>query len=184
MVFQLKNNILLPFHLNLPVNNYNLLFLIGWHYGSTSTTLTIPQYETSYDISWSSNAQTNPVYNSNSQTASSGTFTGSLTDNSITINPVGDPNLVSGTSSTYSFSYYLSSQYQVASASTTQSGTVDYNYSQVSSNEMEAGYYFSVGTPSGATFDSYESSSNSLTTSTPTVTFSPQETVNNHFVIT
>ena len=46
--------------------------MYGWHYGSTSTTLTIPQYETSYDISWSSNAQTNPVYNSDSQTASSG----------------------------------------------------------------------------------------------------------------
>ena len=69
--------------------------MYGWHYGSTSTTLTIPQYETSYDISWSSNAETNPVYNSDSQSASSGTFTGSLTDNSITINPVGDPDLVS-----------------------------------------------------------------------------------------
>ena len=32
--------------------------MYGWHYGSTSTTLTIPQYETSYDISWSSNAET------------------------------------------------------------------------------------------------------------------------------
>ena len=82
--------------------------MYGWHYGSTSTTVTIPQYETSYDISWSSNAQTNPYIYSDSQTASSGTFIGSLTDNSITINPVGDPDLVSGTSSTYSFSYYLS----------------------------------------------------------------------------
>ena len=67
--------------------------MYGWHYGSTSTTATIPQYETSYDISWSSNAGTNPVYNSDSQTASSGTFTGSLTDNSITTNPVGDPDI-------------------------------------------------------------------------------------------
>ena len=61
--------------------------MYGFHYGSVTTTATIPQYETSYDISWSSNAETNPVYNSDSQSASSGTFTGSLTNNSITINP-------------------------------------------------------------------------------------------------
>ena len=102
--------------------------MYGWHYGSTTATVTIPQYETSYDISWSSNSGTNPVYNSDSQTASSGTFTGSLTTNSITVNPVGDPDLVSGTSSTYSFSYYLSSQYQVSSTSTTQSTSASYSF--------------------------------------------------------
>ena len=155
--------------------------MYGWHYGSTSTTVTIPQYETSYGISWSSNAETNPVYNSDSQTASSGTFTGSLTDNSITINPVGDPDLVSGTSSTYSFSYYLSSQYQVSSASTTQTTSASYSYSQLYSNEMNSSFSFSIGTPSGAVFIPYESSTNSLTTSTPTVTFSPDETVSNPY---
>ena len=155
--------------------------MYGWHYGSVTTTATIPQYESSYDISWSSNAQTNPVYNSDSQSASSGTFTGSLTDNSITINPVGDPNLISGTSSTYSFSYYLSNQYQVSSASTTQSTSASYSYSQVTTNEMNSSFSFSIGTPSGATFVPYESSTNSLTTSTPTVTFSPQETVSNPY---
>ena len=35
--------------------------LYGWHYGSVTTTATIPQYETSYDISWSSNSETTPV---------------------------------------------------------------------------------------------------------------------------
>ena len=155
--------------------------MYGWHYGSTSTTVTIPQYETSYDISWSSNAETNPVYNSDSQSASSGTFTGSLTSNSITINPVGDPDLVSGTSSTYSFSYYLSSQYQVSSASTTQTTSASYSYSQLYSNEMNSSFSFSIGTPSGAFFGAYESSANSLSTSTPTVTFSPQETVSNPY---
>ena len=59
--------------------------MYGWHYNSVTTSATIPQYESSYDISWSSNAETNPVYNSDSQSASSGTFTGSLTTNSITI---------------------------------------------------------------------------------------------------
>ena len=46
---------------------------------------------------------------------------------------------------------------------------------------MDASYSFSVGTPSSATFAPYESSANSLTTSTPTVTFSPDEKVSNPY---
>ena len=36
----------------------------GFHFGSTSTSFTIPQYESSFGISWTSSSSANPQYNS------------------------------------------------------------------------------------------------------------------------
>ena len=157
----------------------NLIY--GWHYNAATSTITIPAYETYYEISWSSDAASSNIsYNSGYERGDSGVFKGNLTANTISIN-TGDPDLFSDSSTNYTFSYYLSSQYQVSSASTTQTTSASYSYSQLYSNEMDASYSFSVGTPSSATFAPYESSTNSLTTSTPTVTFSPDETVDNPY---
>ena len=127
-------------------------FVYGWHFDSKTTTFTIPQYESSYDISWSGSPSINPDYNGNSPTGTSGTFTGSLATNSITVNPVGDPPDVSDSQSSYSFSYYLSSQEQVSSASTTQTASPSYTYAQVSgtTNQASASFDFSGSTPSTA----------------------------------
>ena len=159
-------------------------FAYGWTYGSTTASFTIPQYESSFDVSWSSSASTNPQYNGQSPTGTSGTLTSSLTSNSITVNPKADPSdVTSSGGSTYSFSYYLSSQYQITQTSTSQSSSSSYTYNQVSgtTNQASASFSFSATTPSGTQFIRYESSTNSLSTSVSTVSFPPTTTITNPY---
>ena len=159
-------------------------FAYGWHFNSASLTFTIPQYTTSYDVSWSSSSSVNPQYNGQSPTGTSGTLTGSLTSNSITVNPESDPPDVSSDgASTFGFSYYLSSQYQISSNSTSDSSTSSYTYSQVTAttNEASSSFSFSASTPSNAVFISYETSNNSLATSTSGISFTPTSTVTNPY---
>ena len=158
-------------------------FAYGWYFYSQSSSFTIPQYESSYELSWSSSSSSNPSYNGQSPSGTSGTFTGSLTDNSLTVSPVGDPPDVANGGSTYQFSYYLSSQEQVSSAQTTETASPAYTYVQTSgtTNEASASFSFSGTTPSGAVFISYETSQNSLSTSASTVGFSPALTVTNPY---
>ena len=158
--------------------------IYGFDFGSTSTSFTIPQYESSFGISWSSSSSANPQYNSQSPSGTSGTLTGSLTSNSFDIYPVGDPpDVNSNGDSTYTFSYYLSSQYQVSSASATQTAKPDYNYTQVSgtTNEASASFSFSGSTPSTAVFEAYESGTNSLSTDSTNIVFTPTITVQNPY---
>ena len=154
-------------------------FVYGWFFNPGTATFTIPQYESAFDVSWTSSSSSNPNYNSQSQTGTSGTLTGSLTGNSVTVKPVGDPDDVSGTSSTYSFSYNLSRQSQVSSASATQTSSPTYTYTQVSgtTNQASASFGFSGTTPSTAVFEAYESSQNSLKTDSTSITFTPTITL-------
>ena len=158
-------------------------FVTGWYFGSQSTSFSIPQYESSFDISWSSSSPSNPQYNSQSPSATSGTLTGSLTSDSFTVYPVGDPPDISNSASTYSFSYYLSSQYQVSTAQTTQTLSPSYTYTQVSGtiNQASASFSFSGTTPSSAAFVNYETSSNSLTTTPTQMGFTSTVTVTNPY---
>ena len=96
-----------------PPSQASIGFVTGWKFDSQSTSFTIPQYESSFDVTWSSSPSSNPTYNGQSPTGTSGTLTGTLGSNTITVNPLGDPPDVSNSASTYSFSYYLSSQNQV-----------------------------------------------------------------------
>ena len=157
-------------------------FAIGYYISPTSqsTTFTISQYESSFDITWSSNAETNPQYNGNSPSGTSGTITGSLTVNSFTVYIVSEA--VSGISS-ISFSYYLSSQYQISTASTTETSSPTYTYTQVSgtTNQASASFSFSGSTPSTAVFIPYESGTNSLTTDSTNIVFTPTITVSNPY---
>ena len=156
-------------------------FAVGYHINPSATTsFTISQYESSFDIAWSSNAETNPQYNGNSPTGTSGTITGSLTVNSFTVYIVNEA--VSGISSV-SFSYYLSSQYQVSPASTTETSSPTYTYTQVSgtTNQASASFSFSVSTPSNAVFISYETATNSLSTANTNIVFTPTMTVSNPY---
>ena len=156
-------------------------FAIGYHFNSASTSFTIPQYESSFDLTWSSSSSSNPQYNSQSPSSTSGTLTGSLTSNSFTVYPVGDPAVYD--SSGITFSYYLSSQNQVSSASAPQTSSPTYTYTQVSgtTNQASASFSFSGSTPSTAVFIPYESSQNSLTTTATNIVFSPSVTVQNPY---
>ena len=141
---------------------------MGYHINSASTSFTIPQYESAFDLNWSSQYDSNPQYNGQSPTGTSGTLTGSLTSNSFTVYPYGStPNLDGEGAVT--FSYYLSSQYQVSTSSTSDNASLGYTYTQVSgtTNEASASFSFSGSTPSTAVFIPYESGTNSL--SCPTV---------------
>ena len=152
-------------------------FVTGWKFNSQSTSFTIPQYESSFDVTWSSSSSSNPSYNSQSPSGTSGTLTGSLGSNTITVNPVGDPPDVSNSASTYSFSYYLSSQNQVSTASATQNSNPEptYTYTQVSgtTNQASASFNFGGSTPSGAVFIPYETTASSLTTTATNIVFLP-----------
>ena len=162
-------------------------FAIGYHFNSAGTSFTIPQYESSFDLSWSSSYTTNPQYNSQSPSSTSGTMTGSLASNSFTVYPVGDPALsvvlVGVEKAVFSFSYYLSSQNQVSSASATQTASPTYTYVQSSgtTNQASASFSFSGSTPSGAVFIPYESSQNSLTTTATNIVFTPSVTIQNPY---
>ena len=74
-----------------PPGQSSVNFATGWHFVPTTASFSIPQYESSFDVSWSSASSTNPQYNGQSPTGTSGTLTGSLTSNSITVNPKADP---------------------------------------------------------------------------------------------
>ena len=113
-----------------------------------------------------------------------GTLTGSLTSNSFDIYPVGDPpDVNSAGDSTYTFSYYLASQYQVSSASASQTASPTYTYTQVSgtTNQANASFSFSGTTPSTAVFIPYESGTSTLKTDSTSITFTPSFTVNNPY---
>ena len=43
-------------------------FVYGWKFNSQSTSFTIPQYESSFDVTWSSSPSSNPTYNGQSPT--------------------------------------------------------------------------------------------------------------------
>lgn len=155
-------------------------FEYGWTYSgqSVSSSFTIPQYTSSYDITWSTTQTGEMVYSGNDYT-SSGSEPGSLTVNTVSFNSDGsDPNVLS-----YTFSYYLSSQNQVSSVQTTQTASPIYTYAQTSgtTNEASASFSFSGTTPSSAVFVSYETSSNSLATTPTTVVFAPSITVTNPY---
>jgi hypothetical protein len=138
----------------------------GWTYSGQSTpssTITIPQYESSYNITWTTTQVGEAVYNSNSYTSSS--FAGSLVANTITFNSDGnDPNVPS-----YTFSYNLTDQHQVK-ASCFNDGTQSISYTIVnkSSNEFTTSLSDCLGTPPSAYFGTYESSQSSLTTTQAT----------------
>ena len=158
-------------------------FIYGWHFNSVATSFTIPQYTTAFDLTYSSPSAVNPQYNGQSPTTASGTLTGSLTSNSYTIYPVGDPPDVSNSASTYTFSYYLSSQYQISGASATQTSAPTYTYVQVSgtTNQASASFNFGGTTPSGAVFIPYETSTNSLSTTASNIVFTPTITIQNPY---
>ena len=155
-------------------------FAIGYYFQSESTSFTIPQYESSFDLTWSSSYTTNPQYNSQSPSSTSGTLTGSLTSNSFTIYP-SDP-AVSGISD-ITFSYDLSSQYQVSNPTTTETPDPTYTYTQVSgtTNQASASFNFGGTTPSTAVFIPYESGTSSLATDTSNIVFTPTITVSNPY---
>ena len=156
-------------------------FAIGYYFNSASTSFTIPQYESSFDLTWASSYTTNPQYNSQSPSSTSGTLTGSLGSNSFIVYPVGDPAVIAVSDIT--FSYYLSSQNQVSSASATQTSAPTYTYVQVSgtTNQASASFSFSGSTPSTAVYIPYESSQNSLTTTATNIVFTPSVTIQNPY---
>ena len=158
-------------------------FAIGWHFNSLSGSFTIPQYESSFTLSWTSDVESNPVYNGQPQTSTSGSFSGSLTDNSYTVNPVGDPPTVVNGASTYTFNDYLSSQDQVSPHDHTTTSTPGYTYTQVAgtTNEASASFGMSGTTPTGTVFISYETAQNSLTTAKTNLQFTPSATVTNPY---
>ena len=161
-------------------------FAVGWTYGSATSSFIIPQYESSYDLVTenSANSPLTVAYNSNSQTVPY-TFTGSLTQNSITFTPQSDPpsGATGEAAPSWSVQYYLGSQYQVSSASVTQTASPSYNYTQVSgtTNEASASFDFSGSTPSTAVFIPYESGTSSLATDSTSITFTPTITVQNPY---
>lgn len=96
----------------------------GYHYGTVSSTFTPTSDLTSFDVSWSGAiSETQPTYDSSTQTGSSGSFTGVVQTGpqSISFGVSGDPS-VSNTNPLYvTASYDLSSQVQAQSTTTTQS---------------------------------------------------------------
>ena len=108
-------------------------FITGWTYSgqSVSSSYTIPEYTTAYQITWSTTQSGAIDYGSSSSTTSP--ITGSLTTaNSVSFNSNGaDPNVIS-----YTFSYYLSGQNQVVPTSATQTSSPAYTYAQVSGTEV------------------------------------------------
>ena len=161
--------------------------MIGFYFTAASTSFAIPQYESSFDLTWSSVSASNPQYNGQSPSSTSGVLTGSLTSNSFIINPISDPlDINTGTGqSTYTFSYYLSSQNQVSTASATQNSNPEptYTYTQVSgtTNQASASFSFSGTVPSGAVFIPYETTTNSLTTTATNIVFTPSVTIQNPY---
>ena len=157
----------------------------GYHYGTGTATVSVPDTETSFDISWSSPINSQVSYESATQTGTSGTITGNATSGSnqgisFTTNPsdpdpsAGTPDFLEGqTSPQYvTASYYLSSQYQAVATSATQLSQPSYTFSAVSgtTNEENTTFTFSASPPSGDIFSDY---GGSLTTSyTPTITVS------------
>ena len=154
---------------------------MGYHIVSSSSTFLIPKYESSYNITWSSYYPTNPEYNGESQSGTSGTFIGSLTDDKITVNPDGIPNLCGVTS--VNLSFFLSSQIQVSQTSTTESLSSSYTYSQVSgtTNEASGSFSFSGSIPSNAVFLQYETGINSLSTDDTNIIFTPTISITNPY---
>ena len=155
---------------------------IGYHINSASTSFTIPQYESAFDLTWSSQYDSNPQYNGQSPTGTSGTLTGSLTSNSFTVYPYGSTPNLSGVGDV-TFSYNLTSQYQVSTSSTSDTASPGYTYTQVSgtTNQANASFSFSGTTPSTAVFIPYESSQNSLKTDSTSITFTPTITLSNPY---
>ena len=156
-------------------------FALGYHFASAGTSFNIPEYETSYDITWSSSLPANPQYAGQSPSGTSGTLTGSLTSNSFTVYSSGDPAIQGGTD--LSFSYYLSSQCQVSPQSTTQTSASSYTYAQVAgtTNEASSSFSFSGSTPTGTVFVSYETGASSLSTATSNLVFTPTAAVSNPY---
>jgi hypothetical protein len=151
----------------------------GWNYGSqsVSSTYTIPQYESSYQLSWTTPYSGEITYNGASSTTSP--VTGSLTVNSLSFNANGaDPPVPS-----YTFSYYLTDQYQVSSASATQTASPTYTYVQSSgtTNQASASFGFTGTTPSGAVFIPYEAQASSETTTATNIVFTPSVTIQNPY---
>ena len=166
-------------------------FTTGWHYQPISVSFSIPQYESSFTIYWNSHGtQLAPnnapymcaSYNGKNYLSQDTFMSGTLTSNTFIMNPVGDP-LPFGIFNNYYFKWYLTSQQQVITASTTESSSPAYTYSQVSgtANEASALYNFSATTPSSAVFINYETSTNSLKTTPTTITFAQIITVTNPY---
>ena len=153
--------------------------ITGWTYSgqSVGATFGIPQYTSSYQITWTTTQSGEIVYNGGSSTTSP--INGVLTVNSLSFNSNGaDPNVPS-----YTFSFYLSSQYEVSSATATQTSAPTYTYVQVSgtTNQASASFNFGGTTPSGAVFIPYETSTNSLSTTASNIVFTPTITIQNPY---
>ena len=164
-----------------PYSPSSVGFMYGWTYSgqAVSSTYAIPQFESSYQITWSTTQTGEIVYNGGSSTSSP--VNGVLNVNTVSFNSNG----ASFNVPSYTFSYYLSSQNQVSSASTIQNSNPEptYTYAQVSgtTNQASASFSFSGSTPSGAVFIPYESTQNSLSTTSTSITFTPSFTVSNPY---
>ena len=154
-------------------------FITGWTYAgqSVSSTFTIPEYTSSYNIHWTTSEIGAASYDSTSETSDS--ITGLLNVNTISFNSNGnDPDVTS-----YTFSFNLTNQIQVTTATTTQTSSPTYTYSQVSgtTNEANSSFTFTGSTPTSAVFVAYESGASSLSTDNTNIEFTPTVTVSNPY---
>jgi hypothetical protein len=156
----------------------------GYHFGTVSSSISLPSNETAFNINWNSqiNSLAKYITTSDSDYGTSGSFTGDASHGAtesicFTSNPnVPDPSLGEDKTPDYvTASYNLTSQYQSQTASTTETSSPSYTYSGVSgtTNEASSSLTFSGTTPSGDIYSDYGG--------TLTTTFTPTITVDNPY---
>ena len=123
-------------------------FAEGYYYGSVSSSFS-PSYLTAFAISWSGPFSTTQATYGTTQTAGSGTFTGSIVSGSQTISfgVSGDPSDGTGDSAyTVDASYYLSSQVQAQSFHETESNSQAQNPTE-NQNWWNSSSTFTISNP-------------------------------------